>query len=47
VPEPIIIGDAGNTTTLAHVLQMLGLTSDRTVGEVMNTRGFMCYRYDV
>ncbi|KAK0641977.1 hypothetical protein B0T16DRAFT_431564 [Cercophora newfieldiana] len=47
VPEPVIIGDPANVTTLKHVLQMLGLTADRTIAEVMDTRGFMCYRYDV
>ncbi|KAK5652225.1 hypothetical protein OQA88_10722 [Cercophora sp. LCS_1] len=46
VPEPIVIGDAGSTTTLSHVLQMNGLTADRTVGQVMNTLGFLHYVYD-
>jgi len=45
--EPIVRGDPGNTTTLSHVLQMFGTTQDRTVAEVMNTRGSLCYRYDV
>jgi hypothetical protein len=45
--EPIITGDPGNTTTLNHKLQMLGLTADRKIREVMNTQqGFLCYRYD-
>ncbi|KAK0620901.1 hypothetical protein B0T14DRAFT_405614, partial [Immersiella caudata] len=45
VPEPIMMGDPGNVTTLNHVLQMMGLTADRTVGEVTNIRGSLCYRY--
>ncbi|KAK1751191.1 hypothetical protein QBC47DRAFT_85536 [Echria macrotheca] len=47
VPQPLISGDPGNTTTLNHKLQMLGLTQDRTVGQVMNTKGgYLCYEYD-
>ncbi|KAM7188567.1 hypothetical protein V8F33_010532 [Rhypophila sp. PSN 637] len=47
VPAPVIMGDPGNTTTLNHVLQLLGLGPDRTIAQVMNTKGgYLCYDYD-
>lgn len=44
--EPLVIGDAGNTTTLNHLLYLYGLAENRTIGEVMDTNGFLCYNYD-
>ncbi len=44
--EPQVFGDPGNTTTLNHVLQLYGLVQDRTIAEVMDTAGWMCYGYD-
>jgi len=46
VPEPVIVGDPGNTTTLNHVLYLFGITENRTIAEVMDTRGVLCYEYD-
>ena len=41
------MGDAGNTTTLTHVLEMYGIVPDSTVGDVMDTQGnTLCYVYD-
>ncbi|KAK0728332.1 hypothetical protein B0T26DRAFT_748565 [Lasiosphaeria miniovina] len=45
-PVPIIIGGPANVTTLNHVLQMHGLTRDRHIREIINTKGFLCYGYD-
>ena len=44
--EPEVVGDPGNTTTLTHLVYLYGLVQNRTVGELMDTRGFLCYEYD-
>ena len=36
----------GNTTTLTHLVYLYGLVQNRTVGELMDTRGLLCYEYD-
>ena len=46
VSEPLVVGDPGNTTTLGHLLYLYGMTENRTVAEVMDTRGVLCYEYD-
>ncbi|KAK0657776.1 hypothetical protein B0T16DRAFT_386256 [Cercophora newfieldiana] len=46
VPEPLVIGDPGNTTTLSHLLYLYGMTENRTIAEVMDTKGVLCYVYD-
>ncbi|KAL1852026.1 hypothetical protein VTK73DRAFT_9321 [Phialemonium thermophilum] len=46
VPEPQIVGDPANVTTLDHVLQMHGVVENRTIAQVMDIRGFLCYDYD-
>jgi tyrosinase len=40
-------GDPGNSTTLGHVLNMMNIVGNRTIGEVMDTRaeGGLCYEY--
>lgn len=40
-------GDNGGCqTTLGHVLDMRGIIPDRSIGEVMDTRGgVLCYEY--
>lgn len=39
-------GDGGNTTTLNHVLWMVGLEPNVTIADVMNLNGeLICYEY--
>ncbi|KAK0627925.1 hypothetical protein B0T14DRAFT_422288 [Immersiella caudata] len=46
IPEPLIVGDPGNVTTLNHLLYTYGLVENRTIGEVMDTSKVLCYSYD-
>ncbi len=32
--------------TLTHLLYLYGIVQNRTISEVMDTRGFLCYEYD-
>jgi hypothetical protein len=43
--EPIIVGDVGNETTLSHIINMYGVVPDKTIAEVMDIRGVLCYEY--
>jgi tyrosinase len=43
--EPMVVGDPGDETTLDHVINMYGVVPNRTIGEVMDIRGFLCYEY--
>ncbi|KAK4168449.1 hypothetical protein QBC43DRAFT_360360 [Cladorrhinum sp. PSN259] len=46
VPEPLVVGDNGNTTTLNQVLQMYGIVPNQTIAEVMDiVGGVLCYEY--
>ncbi|KAK0732119.1 hypothetical protein B0H67DRAFT_631880 [Lasiosphaeris hirsuta] len=45
VPKPAIYGDPGDVTTLNHLLYLYGMVENRTVSEVMDTSGFLCYQY--
>ncbi|KAH8657536.1 hypothetical protein BGZ60DRAFT_493790 [Tricladium varicosporioides] len=41
-----IDGDPGNVTTLSHVLNMFGIISNATIGDVMDIGNrFLCYEY--
>jgi tyrosinase len=40
------VGDPGNTTTLNQVIHLYGLVENRTIAEIMDTRGVLCYEYD-
>ena len=45
-PPQIPEGDPGNTTTLHHVLNMMGIIPNATVGDVMDIQGgLLCYEY--
>ncbi|KAK4161064.1 hypothetical protein QBC43DRAFT_380935 [Cladorrhinum sp. PSN259] len=47
VPEPVVVGDLGNTTMLNQVLQMYGIIPNSTIAEVMNTwSAILCYGYE-
>jgi tyrosinase len=43
--KPLVIGDPANVTTLNHLLYLYGLVPNRTIDEVMDTRGVLCYNY--
>lgn len=46
LPEQIPKGDAGNETTLSHVLNMLGVIESATIADVMDIGGpLLCYEY--
>jgi tyrosinase len=47
IPRPTgADGDPGTTTTLKHVLNMYGNGPNRTIADVMDTRGdVLCYEY--
>ncbi|KAK0631492.1 hypothetical protein B0T14DRAFT_532223 [Immersiella caudata] len=45
--EPLVVGDPGNTTTLSHLLYLYGVIENRTIAEVMDTKGALCYVYDL
>ncbi|KAK4444129.1 hypothetical protein QBC34DRAFT_309592 [Podospora aff. communis PSN243] len=47
VPYPLVVGDPGNTTTLSHLLYLYGIIENRTIAEVMDTKGALCYVYDL
>jgi tyrosinase len=43
---PLPAGDAGNITTLAHILNMYGVIPDATIADVMDIGGaLLCYEY--
>jgi len=43
---PLPQGDPGNTTTLSHVLDMLGVIPSATIADVMDIGGpLLCYEY--
>ena len=45
-PPQIPKGDPGNVTTLNHIIEMLGVIPDATIGEVMDIAGgLLCYEY--
>ncbi|KAK1752742.1 hypothetical protein QBC47DRAFT_349568 [Echria macrotheca] len=46
VPEPKVVGDPGSNTTLNHLIYLYGLAPNKTIAEVMDTKGFLCYVYD-
>jgi len=44
--SPLPQGDPGNTTTLSHVLDMLGVIPSATIRDVMDIGGdLLCYEY--
>lgn len=46
VTPPLPAGDAGNITTLAHILNMYGVIPDATIADVMDIGGaLLCYEY--
>jgi tyrosinase len=43
---PLPQGDAGNVTTLAHILNMIGVIPNATIADVMDIGGaLLCYEY--
>lgn len=45
-PPQVVYGDPGNVTTLDHVLDMMGIIPNATIGEVMDIAGgLLCYEY--
>lgn len=45
-PPQVPSGDPGNVTTLNHVLDMMGIVPNATIGEVMDiSGGLLCYEY--
>ena len=45
-PPQVPLGDPGIVTTLDHVLDMLGIIPNATIGEVMDIAGgLLCYEY--
>jgi len=44
--HPQVYGDPADQVTLSHVIEMYGVIPNMTVGDVMNTRGKLCYQYD-
>ena len=45
-PPQVPSGDPGNTTTLNHVLDMMGIIPNATIGDVMDIAGgLLCYEY--
>lgn len=45
-PPQVPSGDPGNVTTLSHVLDMMGVIPNATIGDVMDIAGgLLCYDY--
>jgi hypothetical protein len=44
--EPQIIGDPADRTTFTHILQIYGLTENRTIAKAIDIQGIMCYDHD-
>jgi tyrosinase len=41
-----VAGDAGNETTMSHVLNMLGVVPNATIADVVDIAGgILCYEY--